>query len=82
MCNKVSPVFKRRVTCDVDLFRQCHILLPYSRQHSRVVDQPADVVVDHDLPEVLPVQDVGEDEWTCGERGHAVVSVFELVRCC
>lgn len=58
----------RARTRDVDLLGQRDVALSHSRQHGRVVNQPADVVVDHNLLQVLKVQDVWEDEWTCG--GH------------
>lgn len=51
-------------TCDVDLFGQSDVALSHSRKHHCVVNQPADVVVHHNLPQVLIIQDVGEDEWT------------------
>jgi len=60
-------------TCDVDLFGQRHVALAHGRQHGGVVHQPADVVVHHGLPEVLVVQDVGEDERPYG--GHACTEV-------
>lgn len=48
----------RARTRDVDLLGQRNVALSHSRQHGRVVNQPADVVVDHNLLQVLKVQDV------------------------
>ena len=45
-------------TSDVDVPGQCDVALPHSRQDSGVVHQPADVVVHHNLTQVLMVQDV------------------------
>lgn len=55
-------------TRDVDLSGQRDVALSDSGQHGRVVDQPVDVVVDHDLLEVFIVEDVGEDERTCAQE--------------
>lgn len=63
------------VTRDVDFSGQVDVSLPDGGQHRWVVDQPVDVVVDHDLFQPFMVQDVREDERTWG--GHVRANVWK-----
>lgn len=57
-----------RPTSDVHRTRQGHVGFPHGAEQRAVVEHPADAVVDHDLPQVLVVQDIRVDEGACRDN--------------